>query len=381
MQIFFRGGVKTKFKKSLRKLFSSNKIYDIDNDGNLQLIHKEFSILGFKIKQKIKGSSIDRYILKLIKELNNSERVISSPQIQAIYESNNPKDKLLVKNLYNNLDETAKNNLDKILKRNARVFKYKKDLDKNPKPYEIYTKEELEELDKMLQFEKEIEVCEDYFKWKDYILPVNYFESSVFLYEHGINTLQNKNAINDVIIDAGANIGDSAIVFSKNFPKNKIISFEPTKKNFEICKKTILLNKSDNVLIENMGLGDKEEISYINYNGILGVGSSVSSDKENEKVQITTLDNYVKKHNLKIGLIKTDVEGFEPNLLRGAQETIRTQAPVLLLSIYHNCNDFYQLKPMVEKIMETSEYKYKYNFFQPVYKQCIRECLLICEKI
>ena len=97
MQIFFRGGVKTKFKNFLKKLFSSNKIYDIDNDGNLQLIHKEFSILGFKINQKIKGSSIDRYILKLIKELNNSERVISSPQIQAIYESNNPKDKLLVK--------------------------------------------------------------------------------------------------------------------------------------------------------------------------------------------------------------------------------------------------------------------------------------------
>ncbi len=375
------GGVKTKVKKLLKKLFSFNNTYDYDNNGNIQLIHKEFNILGLKISKKIKCSTIERCLLRRIEALNNSGCVLSSPEIHKIYESDNPKDKLLVRNLYNNLDETAKNNLDKILKRNARVLKYEKDLGKRPKPYEIYTKEELEELDKTLQFEKEIEVCEDYFKWQDYILPVNYFESSVFLYKHGINTLQNKNAINGAIIDAGANIGDSAIVFSKNFPTNKIISFEPVKNNFEICKKTILLNNADNVLIENIGLGDKEETSYINYSCILGIASRVSSDKGNEKVQITTLDNYVKKHNLKIGLIKTDVEGFEPNLLRGAQETIRKQAPVLLLSIYHNCNDFYQLKPMVEKIMETSEYKYRYNFFQPVYEQGIRECLLICEKI
>ena len=92
------------------------------------------------------------------------------------------------------------------------------------------------------------------------------------------------------------------------------------------------------------------------------------------------MDNYVKENNLEVGLIKVDIEGFEANFLRGAQETIRNQAPVLLLSIYHNGSDFYNLKPMVEEIMKNSQYKYHYNFFQPIYKHAIADCLLVCEK-
>ncbi len=377
------GGGFLNSKKFLKSLFSVKNVYETDKLDFLKSVKKEICILGFKINKKIKCSPYEKYILNHISSIEQLLKlkwyIAAKPEIQEVIESDKPNDKLTVENLYKNLDSEAKNNLDKIIKRNSRVIKFKKDLNRDPAPQEIYTKEELEALEKITQFNKEIEVYEDYFKWKDYILPVNFFEASVFLYKHGIESLKNKN-IQGAIIDAGANIGDSALVFSKEFPQNKVISFEPTKKNYEICQKTISLNNSNNIIIENMGLGDKKETCAMDYFGALGVGSYIS-DKGKEKIEMTTLDNYVKENNLQVGLVKVDIEGFEPNFLKGAKETLQTQAPVLLLSIYHNCHDFFKVKPMVEEIMKNSKYKYRYDFYQPVYNSTISECLLICEKI
>ncbi len=374
------------YKAFTKKLFSIKNIYKYDNYGMLQYLYKKICILGFQIYVKMKRTQYERYLFDKLQPLvmssilNDLNYVTGNSEIQATIESDKPQDKLIVENLYKNLDEKAKNNLDKILKRNARVVNYTENLSKFPKADEIYSKEELEELQKSIQLKKEVRVLENYFQLKDYILPVNWFEPSVFLYKHGIDSINNKDLIKGAIIDAGANIGDSAIVFSKNFPNNKIISFEPIEKNYKLCQKTMMLNKVDNVIIENMGLGNEDKVSYIVSMGVLGTGSQVA-DNGSEKIKMTTLDKYVKENNIQVGLIKTDVEGFEPNLLRGAQETLRTQAPVLLISIYHNCSDFFKIKPMIEEIMKTSKYKYRYDFFQPVYNATIAECLLICERI
>ena len=78
-----------------------------------------------------------------------------------------------------------------------------------------------------------------------------------------------------------------------------------------------------------------------------------------EKVSMVTLDSYVKEHNLNVGLIKTDLEGFEQKFLEGAINTIIEQKPSLMISIYHNYNDFFEIKPMLEKL--GLGYKFKIN--------------------
>lgn len=68
------------------------------------------------------------------------------------------------------------------------------------------------------------------------------------------------------------------------------------------------------------------------------IASSVFTDNYDklEYVEITTLDSFVKEHNLQVGFIKVDTEGFEMEFLKGAKETICTQKPAMLLSIYHS---------------------------------------------
>ena len=50
-----------------------------------------------------------------------------------------------------------------------------------------------------------------------------------------------------------------------------------------------------------------------------------------ELIEISTVDLLVKKYSLTPGFVKIDVEGMEPRVLQGMQETIRVHRPIILM--------------------------------------------------
>ena len=266
--------------------------------------------------------------------------------------------------------------LDNLLSRNSRIVNSKRKSYIDPWAKDVYTKEELNELEINQNFAKEVARYHDYYQWKNFKLPINSFANQIFLNKYGIDLLKHNNTIKETIIDVGAFIGDTAMVFRDEFPDNKIICFEPEEKNYNLCLETLKLNNAQNIAVEKLGLGDKKCTTYIE--GIAGCAKI--KEQGDQQVNITTLDDYVKENNIKVGLIKVDIEGFEKNFIEGAKETLRTQAPTLLLSIYHSTDDFFTIKPMVEEIMKDSPFEYRYDFFEPVSQYSIFETLLICEK-
>ncbi len=179
---------------------------------------------------------------------------------------------------------------------------------------------------------------ECYLGYNKYYLPISYFDDSVFYYEHGIDSVRNFEKIRQGnIIDAGAYVGDSAIVLSK-YTDNNIHSFEPMQREFDLLQKTIKMNEYKNIIPIHKGLGDKcEQVSV-----------SIQDSVDKETIDLITLDEYVEKNNINVSLIKTDVEGAEQPLLRGAERTIKRDKPVLLISIYHNTEDFFEIKEMIK---------------------------------
>jgi FkbM family methyltransferase len=186
-----------------------------------------------------------------------------------------------------------------------------------------------------------------------------------------------------VIIDAGAFILDTALILREYFPHNKIIAFEPSKVTYERGVKTRELNNLQNIEYINIGLGNKNEksIFYTDNSGDYGHGNHIkffpsSTNWKNETIMLCTLDSYVQEHGIqKVGLIKSDVEGFESQLIEGAIKTIREHRPILLLSIYHNYNDFYRMKPYLESL----DLGYKFDFFSNKYEKTNVEIILIAE--
>lgn len=147
-----------------------------------------------------------------------------------------------------------------------------------------------------------------------------------------------------VIYDIGTNIGTFSLHFSqKAGPRGTVISFEPSPYIFEKACKNFSLNPSSNIRIFNQGVGDqKSEVPLYRVNNHnLGMSRIISGQFENEfvteKIQIDTLDNLIVSLKLPPpDLIKIDVEGYENNVLKGAQNTISTYMPLLIIELDDN---------------------------------------------
>lgn len=221
-------------------------------------------------------------------------------------------------------------------------------------------------------------INDNHFVYKNYSLPINVFEPSVFYYSHGLNTMESKtldSIANKDIIDVGGYSGDSALVML-NFTNKLIHTFEPLALNFENILKTIKLNNVTRIKPIQKGLGAKNENLQINLNNDSSCASlAYNNGNLQENIEVITLDSYVQEHNLSVGFIKVDIEGFESEFLKGAMETIKSQRPALLLSIYHNANDFFNIMPMLYNL----NLNYKFRFYKGGDFNLLTESVLLCE--
>ena len=233
-----------------------------------------------------------------------------------------------------------------------------------------------------MEYPKKIKkIDKNNYSYDKYILPICSFEPEVFYGKCGMDYIKNLNQIkNKNIIDAGAFIGDTAIILSDYTNKN-VYSFEPFLQNYNMILKTIELNNKNNIIPVNVALGNENKEIGMDASIGAGCGLSIENAKESDinniknKVKMITLDSYVKENNIEVGLIKTDLEGFEQPFLKGAIETIKEQKPVLIISIYHNYSDFFEIKPMLENL----NLGYKFRIIRNKSPQLITETKLLAE--
>jgi len=354
-----------------------NTILSIKNQNG----HKVITILGLKIKLKLSNLILDKITevnLKsdsLCRIQNNimdllDEPVILSNDFYPYLNKINIKDDYL--NLIKGLDDESVLNVQKAL---ARIQQLK---NTNNRFY-FLSNEELSELRNLqANFVKSIvQVDKEIWAYKDYLLPNSFFDSSVFYYEHNLKEFDNID-FSKSVIDAGASIGDSAVLFSR-LTSDNVYSFEPVSKLYESLTKTIEINNLKNVIPVKLGLLDKETDKDIYVAGIAGQSTSINSYRNSgsniEKVHFTTIDNFVKQHDIKVGLIKVDVEGAERYLLQGAINTIKSQKPALNISIYHNAEDFFKIKPLIE----SWNLGYKFKITKPSITNIFVETALLAE--
>lgn len=144
---------------------------------------------------------------------------------------------------------------------------------------------------------------------------------------------------NDVVIDAGAWIGDFSAYAS--VCEARAYAFEPVSETFEILKETARLNK--NISPVNMGLGAKKEELVISVKGSsssFNIAARAGSRRKTVKIQVTTLDDFVEENKLeRVDFIKADIEGHERFMLKGAQNVLKRFGPRLAICTYHLPDD------------------------------------------
>lgn len=132
---------------------------------------------------------------------------------------------------------------------------------------------------------------------------------------------------NDIVIDAGANIGVFSVIASKLVgEKGVVISVEPDPQNIEILKKNIDLNKLNNVIIIQKALySESDKLLYFHQEGTSSkILEENNPNNYNTIVKSITLDDIMKELNLKPTILKMDIEGAEKYALQGMRETMKS---------------------------------------------------------
>ena len=277
--------------------------------------------------------------------------------------------------LISGLDNESKNTVSDIIHRMEVISDGDKAL------RDIFSQREQDEFVRMNdEFKSKIvKLNDNLYYYNGYYLPVNQFDSSVFYSKYAIDELTTLDSVrNKDIIDAGGYVGDTALLFS-SYTDKSIHVFEASPSNMDIIRETIRLNQLENIVPVSKALGEKSGTATFS----LGERNSCNSLVERPgynypnhiEVPVITLDDYVRENNLEVGLIKVDIEGGEQLLLKGAVETIRTQHPILLISIYHSANDFFEIKPMIEKMCD----KYTFRIIKPANSAIVIETILLAE--
>ena len=125
-------------------------------------------------------------------------------------------------------------------------------------------------------------------------------------------------------IDAGANYGIMSANLNSKF--SKIYAFEVDTPVRDCLKKNVEKFQLNNVVVCDSGLSDKEELVSLNYlKNTFGthINKAVSGTHS-----CKTLDSF---ELTEVGFIKLDCEGYEPYILKGAEQTIKKYKPVILM--------------------------------------------------
>lgn len=128
------------------------------------------------------------------------------------------------------------------------------------------------------------------------------------------------------IFDVGANVGQTALALRSNFPKASIYCFEPFSKSYQALVSNLATDKQSKLY--QLALGAEPGSSKISItedsvaNSLLHFGNG--SYSQYEDVEVETVDRIMDKEKLsQIDLLKTDAEGYDLEVLKGAREALR----------------------------------------------------------
>ena len=171
----------------------------------------------------------------------------------------------------------------------------------------------------------------------------------------------------DVIIDLGANIGTTAMIFSRHVGSlGKVIAVEPV--THSIIEKNLRFNQMTNVKVIPAAVSNKNgeteiEISDFCLDSSIAKRSYTTSANYYSKkisVSLITIDQLVQDLGLeKIDIIKMDIEGVEELALAGAIETIKKYHPKWSISSYHIDHTNELQHPKLVNILKSYGYKVK----------------------
>lgn len=153
----------------------------------------------------------------------------------------------------------------------------------------------------------------------------------------------------EILLDIGAAEGLFALSVADRC--KKILLVEPNDYFVKALNRTFA-SYQDKVLIFNVAVGSENGEIIFNPDSLIG---RISVDnKQGIKKRLTKIDDLIP--DTPITYLKADLEGFETEMLKGAEKTIKRNKPKIAITAYHKENDTNQIISLIKKFVP--EYQY-----------------------
>jgi len=172
-----------------------------------------------------------------------------------------------------------------------------------------------------------------------------YLHRKQYFYENEGTCISPK--LGDHVIDGGACLGDTAIVFGNVVgEKGRVYCFDPIWEHLQVLRYNAEQNPNLNLKIMPYGISnfdyECEPLRLMEYSpGFSAVGG---------EIPMRAIDSLVMEGEIdKVDYIKLDIEGSELPALMGASGTIRKYKPKLGISVYHKFDDIFSIPSFINK--------------------------------
>ncbi len=167
--------------------------------------------------------------------------------------------------------------------------------------------------------------------------------------------------MNSIVLDVGANIGNHTIFLAHHF--TEVISFEPVPENAAILRNNVFIHKLEKkVTIVEKGLSSThaklaiDDSDRENTNCGLISEKAITSDKR--LIEVARGDDIIESLRVKrkISCIKIDVEGMEPDVIKGLSKVIKKDKPFIFWEAFNK-----DTVGISKKILESYGYDHFYH--------------------
>lgn len=199
----------------------------------------------------------------------------------------------------------------------------------------------------------------------DHGVELSLFETGT--YEKGtIQLLEKYLKEGSTFLDIGANIGLMSVIASKQVGANGIVyAVEANPNTVPILQTNIDLNACKNVEVIPVALSDASGTAVLFENWEVNRGGASLISQSNEEqgfdVKMERLDDLFDE-NTPVQLVKIDVEGFEPQVLRGGMNWLRKQQPVFIIEVSEKREK--EVGPSPAEVMELVQTIGEYSFYK-----------------
>jgi FkbM family methyltransferase len=142
----------------------------------------------------------------------------------------------------------------------------------------------------------------------------------------------------------GANIGYYGWLLKSSDPGLRVVMFEPNPANVHLIRATLRRSRLSDIVVQPSAVSDTVGIRPLAVDRQTGATSTLEGIEtsfgrthwgvvgDSVPVSTVTIDS---ARSEPIDVIKIDVEGHEENVLRGADKTLRSDQPILVVECFH----------------------------------------------